>query len=640
MNVREQPRAFRAAWIILLTVLAILVYYESFSNPFVYDDVNAIRDNQYIRSFEHTSMFFQGKCSSTGAFEGHFRPLTMLSFALNYQWSGLSPWSYRLVNLLLHLLCGALVYLVTLRFLAMFPLFQSQTWEPEQRQLAALVATTLFVLHPLHSQSILLVWKRTSILATCFYLLALLCFLHLEQKEQREGQLSWRTTLSWNLAVVGFFVLSLMSKETGITLPIVLLLTLFWPRPERPKWTLQRVLRMAGLQALLWTGCILMLTVFFPDKVANTTQATPIQYLFTQAKVIWLYVAMIVNPTLIAIDYNLSLVKTMGDPLAWFGGFGLLLLIGFALTGARRFASMGLLILAAFVTLSPASSLVPNIIRVDENRMYLPLIFVWIGLGVAFVRGWSVSRRARWLVGLGAGLFVVVCLGVNLDRVVKWSKPSWLWLDAIKKYPGAANASAGLCADWANQPSKAKQALPVCRQALQVSGNRLLVYESLIAISFNQKRRKQAESWAQQILQEYSTTPRAFQIAGDVARLNRDDRRATQRYQQAIALNPHAPIIRLYLAETLRRQRRIAEAQQELKRLGFHRFRQPQDAIFRAWLHFAVNQWVEACQQYDHLRQRLHQIPRSSSRRWRRLQWLCQHKNRWAPRRRKSKAPR
>ena len=86
-------------------------YANGLHGPFVFDDWHPIEQNQAIRSLGRVPAYFVDP-STTSALRDNWdlRPLLVTSFAVNYRISGLEPWSYHVVNLLLHWLAALLVY--------------------------------------------------------------------------------------------------------------------------------------------------------------------------------------------------------------------------------------------------------------------------------------------------------------------------------------------------------------------------------------------------------------------------------------------------------------------------------------------------------------------------------------------------
>lgn len=163
------------------------------------------------------------------------RPLSMLSFALNVLAFGMNPVAFKLVNLLLHLANGALLYALLRRITGRL-LAPTTTVSPDA---VALATAALWLLHPLHVSSVLYVVQRMNVLATTFMLAGLLSYAEgrlLALRGDRSGV--WR-------AIVGLGLLGLLavfSKETGaMIIAYAFIIECFCFRfeaPPRQRWPL------------------------------------------------------------------------------------------------------------------------------------------------------------------------------------------------------------------------------------------------------------------------------------------------------------------------------------------------------------------------------------------------------------------
>jgi hypothetical protein len=93
------------------------------------------------------------------------RPLPQLSFALNYYFSGFSPFAFKLSNLAIHCLCGVVVFCLASRVSAAIALKGAQTSDPKM----ALVVTALWLLHPIQLLPVLHVVQRMTSLSAFFF---------------------------------------------------------------------------------------------------------------------------------------------------------------------------------------------------------------------------------------------------------------------------------------------------------------------------------------------------------------------------------------------------------------------------------------------------------------------------------------
>src|SRR3989338_8070945 len=155
-----------ASFLIILSLLAGLVYSNSFSVPFHFDDHLNIVENARIK-----------QPASFTDFSGT-RYVGFLSFALNYQFGGLNVFGYHLVNLLIHI---ANVFLVYWLVLLLFRASSSPSPIPHSPSpfapWIALTTALLFLVHPIQTQAVTYIVQRFASLVTLFYLLAVVCYL-------------------------------------------------------------------------------------------------------------------------------------------------------------------------------------------------------------------------------------------------------------------------------------------------------------------------------------------------------------------------------------------------------------------------------------------------------------------------------
>ena len=102
--VRTQPLGSASRWAVFLagTVLglaAFAAYHNSFSGPFIWDDLFSITGHPTIRHW--SSALSPPSDVGVGG-----RPISNLTLALNYAWGGTDVWGYHALNLLIHTLAG------------------------------------------------------------------------------------------------------------------------------------------------------------------------------------------------------------------------------------------------------------------------------------------------------------------------------------------------------------------------------------------------------------------------------------------------------------------------------------------------------------------------------------------------------
>lgn len=169
---------------------------------FVWDDAHIVRDNPSLRDWAGlVRNFTTDTWSAAGHAAGQFyRPLMMLTFWLQKQMGADSVAAYRLVSVLLHLVCGALLFRLLRRF--------------KIGQLIAFSAALLFIAHPVSSEPTMLLAARNDSLGVLFTVSAILAWP--SPGQARSGP---RRALAALFAVCAFF-----SKEAFVIAPILIAL--------------------------------------------------------------------------------------------------------------------------------------------------------------------------------------------------------------------------------------------------------------------------------------------------------------------------------------------------------------------------------------------------------------------------------
>jgi hypothetical protein len=158
----------------------------------------------------------------------YFRPLVVLSFALDGLLYGTHPWGYHLTNLLVHVGTTLLLWRIARRAIG--------------AGFGAWAGAALFAIHPCHAGALDWISGRTDVLAGAFFAAALL--VHLESRPLRAA------SVPRLVAANALFLCGLLCKEMAITLPAVILLDGIL-RPEGE--TLVR--RVVAPVTMAVTGC-------------------------------------------------------------------------------------------------------------------------------------------------------------------------------------------------------------------------------------------------------------------------------------------------------------------------------------------------------------------------------------------------
>ena len=590
-------RGSTLAWL-GLPLLAVLAYSSALHNPFLYDDILSIQENAFIRRLDLAPLFFHGGVSSVGFANGQFRPLTLVTFALNYWAGGEAPFGYRLVNLALHAL-NALLAVRILRWLLQRVPF-SYRGQPQSETAAtgvAFLAAAIFVVHPMNSLAVLLVWKRATLLLTLFSLVAVssLLALRCEDASRPRGR-----RVALHIAVWSSQLLALASKESAAILPAMLLLVDLWPRSG---WDpCRRWREVAALQIpVLVIGAAG--AVFLLSLTPHQVDIGRLAYLATQAKAIWDYVVMAVAPSTVSTVYDLAPARA-GDPLVWLGGLSLLAAILVSAWSRKRWPLPTLVVFWAGLALAPTSSLIPIPLLMDEDRTYLAFLPLWILPAHALCRAASLPNPMwRITARTGAAIILLVLTGFTLARGALWSDGEFLWQDAVKKHPGSRLASSNYCAAILGRPERALQAPPVCLRAYEFDPENPRVQAALVTAYTAVGAFDKAEALTATLLRQAQPSPLVYRVAGHLAWFRNRPIEAIAHYRRVLVAQPFDFEAVLYLARSLAELGRLDEARSLARQLDqWPLSTSPPFRLAVAELHRSIEWIPRACAEYRELK--------------------------------------
>lgn len=413
------PPAVISFWLpTLLVLLALALYANSFPGAFILDDQLIVVNNSLVQHPDLITIFRADYWHGVNH-SGLFRPLTILSLALNRMLFGPAPLGFHLVNVLLH----AAVTLLLWRGLLVWgvPLF------------AATTSAVLFAAHPLHTEVINEVVGRSELLAA-FFLLAAFNF----ARSRRASAPLW---------VCLCYLLALLAKEHAVTflllLPLAEAFVAASPGLWRRRWPLY--LGLAAVAALWLCWRQFGVPNHLP-QIPLSVAAAPLAYVdpltrgLTALHLQWLYIGKLFLPHGLQAVYSLSDLPpfirsffSIPALLVVGGSSSLLVLLAWGWQRRSPLALFALLYLLAF--LPTANLLFPIGVTFAERLAYFPSLWFCAGLGVLFAAGLRVfpsSRPWMWLLLL---VYVLYLGGMTWARNPDFASEQRLWRAEVANNP-------------------------------------------------------------------------------------------------------------------------------------------------------------------------------------------------------------
>ena len=400
-------------WLLpVILLLTLIVFYPALNNDLIYtwDDGLNITDNHLTAKLNSENV----KAIFTQSVGNNYNPLPILVFALVRSQEGLEPFVYHLINVILHLVCVALVFW-TIKLLTKTPFIIG-------------AVTLLFAIHPMRVESVAWITELKDVMFASFYFGAIIAYI----KWLRGGK-----KISLYLLMVALAVLSLLSKIQAVSLPLsMLLIDYLEKRPikfsllleKTPFFILSAATGVTGIY-FLKTGDSLIMGETYPlmDRLlfGSYSLGSYLVRLFAPVNLSAYYpyphktdgmypILYYITPALLAAGVIWVIMKFRSNSVVIFGLLFFFVNVMFVLqvVGAgKAFMAERFTYVAYFGLFFIVAAAIQNLTE----------------------RTKSLSFPVKGAFVIYAGIFCVA----SYQRCEVWKNSGTLWRDNIKKYPGS-----------------------------------------------------------------------------------------------------------------------------------------------------------------------------------------------------------
>ncbi len=377
----------------LVLVLGFATYVGTLWFQFVLDDRGQVVENHYVHSWRYLSVLFTKQIwifAAPRILANYYRPLFLVWFLLNHTLFGLHPMGWHLTTVLVHLAVTLMVFELVRRI--------------TQDRWIAVFAALVFALHPAHIESVAWVSGVSDPLLALCLLPSFIFYVNWRERRPRR--------LGWLVASLFFYALTLLAKETGVILPVlVFAFEWIWPEGLTAQSRLGRWgqrLRASVLRTLPYvflTAVYAMVRSRVLRGFAHVVNPLPLStIILTWPSLLWFYFQHLVWPFDLCVFYELPYVTRPSSPRFIFPMVGLTVVAVGLWVWYRRLAKVRpeaarVLVFAlvwVIVPLMPLAdlSLFAKGETAHDRYLYLPLIGFGILLGLALRPLGSLPVRA------------------------------------------------------------------------------------------------------------------------------------------------------------------------------------------------------------------------------------------------------
>ena len=449
----QKNRPIRTLLLLCLLALAALVYLPGISGPYIFDDYPNLLANSYvqIKSLDAESLYQAAYSLAAGPLQ---RPVSMLSFAVNYYFAGsFDSTSFKLVNLFLHIFNGLLVFWLTqliftrLKQTNQNNFLSSSNINARTLSILSAVVAALWIVHPIQVTSVLYVVQRMTSLSAFFVILGLICYL-----KGRMRLISGKQGGIWIilLGLLGCGVPGILSKENAVLLPFFMLILEFVLFSSEKPWKLWRTLSrgaqgtiIVSVVLLLLMGLVLAINYALPNYIYR--QFNIFERVLTESRVLFFYISLILVPRIDKFGMfhdDIEISTSLFSPWTTLPSvLGLIVLFLIAVVKFKKWPLFTLGTLWFFTAHLLESTILPLEIA-HEHRNYLATFGVLlVGLHVVDRGSHMLGHRKLWLL---LPLMMLVFAGITYFRAVQWANPVSLFHYEVLHNPDSSSAQAGL----------------------------------------------------------------------------------------------------------------------------------------------------------------------------------------------------
>jgi tetratricopeptide (TPR) repeat protein len=445
--------------VLIVLLVSLATYFNALSCDFVYDDIDQIVNNLWIRDMRNIPTIFSGSVWSFQHGLGtsnYYRPLMYVVYMFNYHLFGLKPWGFHLVNVLFHCGVSVLIFIIAAKLIGRpavtSPALEITPPSPPLRLRGErvglrrgwaggllsppFIAAMLFAAHPIHTEAVTWIAGLPDVALAFFYLLSFYLYIAFRDGKKRV----------YLLSVLSFAAATLF-KEPALTLP-VLLIAYDWLFGKFDKNLLKGV-KTYGPYIVV--SCVYLFMRYHALKGFAPKESfgnlSPYQLVINVFPLFSQYLASLLWP------FNLNLWHTFHPISSLFEATGMIsmlvavIFLGVAAAAYRKNKVIVFSLILIVVPLLPvfyirAISWKPF----AERYLYLPSVGYALLLAafLSSAREKTGLKRASWGITMAFVLLWGAYTVGTITRNNVWQNSFNLWSDTVRKSPGIADAHIGL----------------------------------------------------------------------------------------------------------------------------------------------------------------------------------------------------
>jgi protein O-mannosyl-transferase len=408
--------------IAILIISVLCVYLPGLPGGFIFDDYWNILDNPSITVAEFSlENLVNAFSASTAGPLG--RPISMVTFYINYQLGATDPLGYKLVNIGIHIINVLLVYIISLKTISIMVSNKSLPSITFESNTLAFWIALIWAIHPINLTAVLYIIQRMTSLSAMFTLIGILLYFTVREHKF----LSVKQHVVSVVAFIFCALLAIYSKENGVLLFIYLLVIECFVFKWKTISKRESILLPSFFIFSVLIPFLVSVYIIFFGGILDHYDGKPFgvyERLLTETRAIWFYIIQILIPqadkmSLYHDDFIIS--KGLFLPYSTFISiFALSILLVFIYVLRKKKAWISFCI-AFFLSGHLLESTIIPLNLVYEYRNYLPsigLIFLLV-MSISFL----VDRVGESYIKVILISFSLLLGSITASRAYDWHDP-------------------------------------------------------------------------------------------------------------------------------------------------------------------------------------------------------------------------
>lgn len=448
IGINWSGEANASLYIFLIIFIGLAIYSNSLNGKFIWDDEVLVKNNAYIKDCSGVSKLFAGRISTdiNSAGFSYYRPLQIVTYAMDYSFWKLNVRGYHLTNILLHICAALLIYwFINILFGDAF---------------LSCLTSIFFISHPMHTEAVSYISGRSDSLSALFMVL---CFIFYIKALNAKN-------MFFNVITILSYIGAILSRETSLILPVLFLLY---------HHAFQKKIRLKMFSLILSVSFIyalLRLTILRSLLNSHAYPSTFLERIPGFFIAIVNYIRILIFPFDLHMEYGIKLFPYIG--LKVFIGFLILVFsLTYVLRARKNNKTAFFSISWFFIALSPVANLYPINAYMAEHWLYFPSIGVFLLIAKGLSCLYRQKRFKYVAIFIIAGLLILNSY-LTVRQNEYWQDPIDFYNRTLKYAPDSKGSRDNLGIAYFDIGKK-EEAVSVYEKAIRINPSDANAYNNL-----------------------------------------------------------------------------------------------------------------------------------------------------------------